>query len=310
MIPFWLTALVFAVALLAIGMLVAYAKTFGPILSNKQDIWGQFGDYFGGVLNPLLSSLALAAVLVTLRIQAQDLKTAQDENRQTNRHLNDQAMYIRLQSFESVFFRLLDIHLDAKKEFTYSEGTIVHTGKFAFESTGKDFSDFEQETLANLQLPASEDEKNKITIDFEERFGNIFSTYFRSMYQILKYVDNYEGLKLSAEQTSSEDLHATDLGKNQRQYTREYLAKRQYINMLRAQMGQSERRALFASCLTAKGAGLKFYVERYSLLKGINFERMSLKEEIALNCYHKLAFSGQENIDFTVLKKHEEHQVR
>ncbi|WP_157832199.1 putative phage abortive infection protein [Pseudomonas sp. S09G 359] len=308
-IPLWLMWLVGGVALLTVFMLAMYLKTFGTVLSNKQDVWGQFGDFFGGILNPLLSSLALAAVLVTLRIQGQDLKAAQDENRQTNLHLDAQARYIRLQSFESVFFRLLDLHLNAKKEFTLFADGVESKGVSGFERVGNELSEFELNTLL---VVVSNDEARSaelISQRFEEQFGNVFSTYFRSMYQVLKYVDAYTGFKSShmpAESLVNPSLAV--VGSDLVSYISEYQAKRQYVNMLRAQMEQAERRVLFSSCLTAKGAGLKFYVEKYSLLKGMNVQRTSLTDEQAYSFYSSSAFHGHESIDYALLKANDKKQ--
>ncbi len=41
--------------------------------------WGQFGDFLGGVLNPLLSFLALLAVVKNLRLQAEQLAQSQED---------------------------------------------------------------------------------------------------------------------------------------------------------------------------------------------------------------------------------------
>lgn len=46
-----------------------YFVNFHGPLSDQADDWGQFGDYVGGVLNPLLSFCAFAGLLVTLRAQ-------------------------------------------------------------------------------------------------------------------------------------------------------------------------------------------------------------------------------------------------
>lgn len=56
---------------IAIGILITmvfafYLSKFRYGFSDKQDVWGQFGDYFGGVLNPILSFCAFIALLVTL----------------------------------------------------------------------------------------------------------------------------------------------------------------------------------------------------------------------------------------------------
>ncbi len=61
--------------------LIAYAALFGLYffkfhgeLSPDQAVWGQFGDYVGGLLNPAISLVALIALLLTIRANAQALE--------------------------------------------------------------------------------------------------------------------------------------------------------------------------------------------------------------------------------------------
>ncbi|MGZ8250745.1 MAG: hypothetical protein ACXW1P_00245 [Methylophilaceae bacterium] len=43
-------------------------------LSNNPEQWGQFGDYFGGTLNPAFAFLAFIGVLLTVYLQSEQLK--------------------------------------------------------------------------------------------------------------------------------------------------------------------------------------------------------------------------------------------
>jgi uncharacterized membrane protein len=57
-------------ALIVIGCVAGkYISVFSTYILNDQEKWGQFGDYFGGVLNPILSFFAFIALLITLRTQ-------------------------------------------------------------------------------------------------------------------------------------------------------------------------------------------------------------------------------------------------
>lgn len=50
-----------AVALILITAVVfAYVDQFGPERSANSGDWGQFGDYFAGLLNPIFSLLAFS----------------------------------------------------------------------------------------------------------------------------------------------------------------------------------------------------------------------------------------------------------
>ena len=65
------------VALLLIAAVaLAYRLNFGPHASTSQDVWGQFGDFFGGMLNPLFAMLAFLALLWSISLQAHEFRQA------------------------------------------------------------------------------------------------------------------------------------------------------------------------------------------------------------------------------------------
>lgn len=59
--------------------LIAYVGTFGAQWSNIQQRWAEFGDFFGGFLNPILSLLAFLAVLHNLQLQSNQIQITRDE---------------------------------------------------------------------------------------------------------------------------------------------------------------------------------------------------------------------------------------
>lgn len=72
--------------MLAIGV-VAIVEILGLYLfhfadsgfSPDQAVWGQFGDFFGGTLNPLLSFLTFIALLFTILLQSRQLAISSKE---------------------------------------------------------------------------------------------------------------------------------------------------------------------------------------------------------------------------------------
>lgn len=81
--------------------------------SDKQDVWGSFGDFIGGSLNPILSFLAFIALLYTIVLQSRELKLTREELEGSKDALNNHNESLRLQNFENTFFKLLEIHLGA-----------------------------------------------------------------------------------------------------------------------------------------------------------------------------------------------------
>ncbi|OCZ65381.1 hypothetical protein A9G00_38285 [Achromobacter xylosoxidans] len=83
----------------------AYAYHFyiklGYSISSETDKWGQFGDYFGGMLNPLLSFIALLCLIQSLNLQNQANQDLRTEIRNTKQHE-------KFRSFNLLFFNVID----------------------------------------------------------------------------------------------------------------------------------------------------------------------------------------------------------
>lgn len=67
-------------------------------ISNLSAHWGEFGDYFGGTLNPIFSLFSFIALLITIRIQtiqlqssAQELQLSREELKLTREELTRSA---------------------------------------------------------------------------------------------------------------------------------------------------------------------------------------------------------------------------
>lgn len=59
-----------ALGILALLIAAIYFLKFLSAFTDQQEEWSQFGDYFGGVLNPILSFAAFIAVLFSLEQQS------------------------------------------------------------------------------------------------------------------------------------------------------------------------------------------------------------------------------------------------
>ncbi|WOI54196.1 hypothetical protein [Parvularcula sp. LCG005] len=86
-----------------------------PFSGSSAD-WGALGDFFGGMLNPLLSFLALIAILQTIKLQQQSLETTRqelklstEELRGSRKALEEQKKSLDDQRFESAFFKRAEL---------------------------------------------------------------------------------------------------------------------------------------------------------------------------------------------------------
>ena len=127
------------------GVFLAYFQEFHGAFSPKQDVWGQFGDFIGGTLNPILSFLSLIAIVLTVVLQSrqlelaheelnnskaeleatrEELKRSADAQRQTANALEEQAKYAVVAAQLTALRASLDISSEslaqAKSDMTFS----------------------------------------------------------------------------------------------------------------------------------------------------------------------------------------------
>lgn len=76
--------------------------------SLNPDAWGQLGDYFGGILNPIIGLGTIFLLLVNLKIQKQELALTRKELASTNDALKTQTELADRQVFEQTFFSWLN----------------------------------------------------------------------------------------------------------------------------------------------------------------------------------------------------------
>jgi len=105
--------LILAMAGLAIsGALIGYIGIFNAGISNDISVWGQTGDFFGGVLNPLFGLLSIVALLTALGQNHSILTYTREELNKSTTALEKQNEYINKQGFEGTYFELLKIFKD------------------------------------------------------------------------------------------------------------------------------------------------------------------------------------------------------
>lgn len=124
-----------ATALILIGgAIYAYLHEFNGTFSHDQDVWGQFGDFLGGTLNPILSFLTLLALVFTLLLQSrqvemqkvelenskQELAATQEEMTYARKIAEQQVEQLRVESKKEDVFRTIQV-LESRLESLYRE---------------------------------------------------------------------------------------------------------------------------------------------------------------------------------------------
>ena len=104
----WL-AVIFLSAIASFALVISfYFSKFDGALSSDQAVWGAFGDFVGGTLNPILSFMALIALLLTIILQNRELEQTREELKRTAYANEQQANYIVAQQQRDDLFRLIN----------------------------------------------------------------------------------------------------------------------------------------------------------------------------------------------------------
>ncbi len=100
------------ILIFAVFVIVLVLLGFVLLLLFKVNIntnLGQVGDFVGGLLNPILSFLALIAIVISISLQEKELSSSVDS-------LRSQEQIFKTQNFESSFFNLLGMYRVRRSE--------------------------------------------------------------------------------------------------------------------------------------------------------------------------------------------------
>jgi len=132
----------FLVIILSAASYFAYYvyNKFNNSITDVSDIveeWAQVGDFFGGILNPIFSFLALIALLYTIILQSKELRLTRRELRASKKALQSQSDSLKLQNFENTFFNLLNNHKNSANNYSIDSPKTNPSNGFSMESITK-----------------------------------------------------------------------------------------------------------------------------------------------------------------------------
>jgi hypothetical protein len=174
----WALGITILFLLVDIGLVVwslKYQKEFGG--------FGQFGDFFGGLVNPILTFLTFMGLLITIVLQQKELKLTREELKISSQALREQAETQEMQRFENTFFSLLEHHNLMLR--SYLEKSQVLKEKIKGVTNDDCLTIFYKPDASGRYSfeAALENVRGK----FVYRNRN-YGTYFRILYQLLKFV--------------------------------------------------------------------------------------------------------------------------
>jgi hypothetical protein len=229
---------------------------------------GQFGDSYGA-LNALFSGLAFAGLGYAIYLQRQELAETREGLKVQEQESVKQFTALAHQRFENTFFELLRLHNEIVNSIELRKSSdstqVVAKGRKCFKTFYNRFLDESRVKISKMPANNQVEILNRIEVayaTFFEIYENDVGHYFRSLYNIVKFVND----------RTIED-------------------KRIYTNLVRAQLSSFELKLLFYNCLSSLGKEkFKPMIEEYSFLKSMNKDNL-LHGECDLDLYKKIAFN-------------------
>ncbi len=283
-----------AVLAAAISASIYYYHLGGlPISDADPAGWGQVGDYFGGMLNPVFGFLTILALVITLIQQSRELKLSREELELSRTELRNSAeallgqnKAIDRQSFEQTFFSWLNTYSESLAAFEYSyhspmylysrgeinNNTHDYLGKTALLKCWTSFFD------ENLVW-----EKSKSLIPYlstqqnVESSKSLFWSVQQGEYGIVSKVASEQWEVLYTEYEYQLDslfrvLYRLIVWIDSQDNIRLSPAQKWlYVSIVRAQISWIELVYLFYNGHTERGKSFKRLAEKYALFDNLNF---------------------------------------
>lgn len=261
-------------AFFAVAISMSYFLNFHGGVSLDNSDWGTFGDFIGGILNPIFGFLGLIALLWTINLQIKELEATRQELENTRQELTRAAkaqenseILLRTQTktqtrqqFENTFFALLNQH---------NASLDVISGMMRSQNYNN--VNVDQVIRTALHQPIIKANKDLKKYDY------LWGSYFRLLYQLLKFLFiNYPATSSDHEQKRffSEDNIKTEVD----------LDEKMYSNIIRSFLNHQVTQVLAVNCHDKSYIRYKLLLERYAFLEHMPFKYHAEEPELqALN---------------------------
>lgn len=233
------------------------------LFSIGKSSFGEWGDFFGGVLNPLLTFLTFMGLLITIVIQQTELRESRVELKRSADALREQSESLKRQNFESTFFQMLTIHNGIVNSIDLvNEGGKVTRGRDCFSVFYTRFNKIYRENKDKANGKYANESVVKLSYqlfwkDHQTELGH----YFRYLYNIVRFI----------KESSFVDGP--------------------YVRLVRAQLSDQELLLLFYNCVSDNGGNFTALVEEFALLD--NLPKIRLLEKTHEGMLKSSAFGAQ-----------------
>ncbi|MCI2283956.1 putative phage abortive infection protein [Colwellia sp. MSW7] len=230
-------------------LVIFVTNLFSFFDDNKS--FGAFGDYFGGMLNPVLTFLTFMGLLITIVLQQKELRLTRSEIKTSSIALSEQAITQEKQRFENTFFSLFEQHNQIMS-------LLCTARKDKWSDGGSDLKQVYTQCTRDDKVTLR-DAKAKLQSQNE-----LVGHFYRTMYQLLKLIaTKHPGSQIGLE--CPEELLKRIPVSNEEKF---------YSNLVRSVLSYEVTQLLAINCYSDNDSFIKFkrLIIRYQFL-----EHMPLK---------------------------------
>lgn len=208
---------------------------------------GTWGDFVGGLLNPILTFITFLAVLLTLWLQRAELALTRDEMVRSADALEQQGSTLKKQSFENTFFQMLSLHNSILEsiDLVNDETGTVTKGRDAFNVFYRRFTKIYRKV--RLDGNGKYSVRNSIEVSYFVFWRDgctELGHYFRFLFNFFRFIQNSG-------------------------FEKDY-----YVKLIRSQLSDQELLMLFYNNLSKHGQPFQYYADRYALFDNLPVSRL------------------------------------
>lgn len=223
--------LIIVACVLAVFGLIMFAchRYYSFAHAIDDTLWGEFGDFIGGVVGTIIAYISIRLLIDTLK--------AQNNANSISRDASKESLYVyRLQQFNDNYQMLIKLFRETAGLFVNSNGTEKGL-PYLKKKVSELCLNFDSK-----EKPYDEKVSRAITsfMDFYADNRDVASVYFRVLYRLLEL------------------LYDTKL------YQRDKL---KYAKILRCQISEAELFFIRYNAMTQNGANMKKFLNQYNILK-------------------------------------------
>lgn len=255
------------------GVSLAGLGIFAWVGANNKQAFierGPWGDFFGGVANPILTFLTFICVLGTLYLQHQELGLSRKELSRSAKALEKQNESTEEQKKQNIFFQMLSLHnqiIESIDLHTAQNKTLIAKGRDCFSRFYTRLAESYQAEVRKGQYSDLECIQRAYRT-FWNKHQLELGHYFRFLYRMIIFTDQ------------------------------EFRQNDYYMGILRAQISDQELLLLFYNTLTPQGEAFKPLIEKWALFDNLPVMRLLSHSDQHKTLFSETAYSSRQAQQF------------